>query len=63
MTVTHHQSGTSLYTTLCGLEKQYEKGHTSQYLEDITCGNCLRTRLFNAFKRLAKQAKVIEQNK
>jgi len=52
MSKIHYQPSTSLYQTICGIERQYEKNHTSQYLDDVTCENCKRTRLFKARKLL-----------
>ena len=61
MKLIHYQSSTALYKTICGLEKQYEKGQTSPHLEDVTCSNCTRAKVFKARKNLTELEKKSKQ--
>jgi len=56
--IIHYQSATEVYKTYCGLWTHRGK-NTTRYLNEVTCGNCRRNKVFMARVRLEITAKKI----
>lgn len=54
----HYQSTTALIYTACGL---INAKITTHYLDDVTCDNCRRNKVFKARVRLEITAKKIRE--